>query len=117
MKILEKLSAKIGSTCPPGTISFDQIVLILIDHAQKQETGWFQEFFDCVEQELIFGNRKEQDALIIELLEGLKNQASLRDIDYAIFENWLGPETHVAWRWLEKKWQGKTSLADSASGL
>ena len=116
MGILEKLGAKIRPS-HRGTMTFEQIVLLLLDNAEKQETGWFREFFDCVEQELIFGNRQDQDALIIELLEGLKNQASLRDIDYAIFETWLGPETHVAWRWLEKKWQGKTSLADSASDL
>lgn len=117
MQILEKLNAKIVSKSPSGSLTFDQIVLLLIDHVQEKETAWFQEFFDCVEQELIFGNRQQQEALIVELLEGLKNQSSLRDIDYAIFETWLGPETHVAWRWLEKKWQGKTSLADSASGI
>jgi hypothetical protein len=114
MELLEKLAARIAFQ---SSMTFEQIIFVLLDGVQKGETSRFQDFFDCVEQELIFGSRETQDVLIINLLEGLKNQASLRDIDYAIFENWLGPETHVAWRWLEKKWQGKTSLADSASGL
>jgi hypothetical protein len=114
MKVLEKLADKMASS---HAMTFEQIILELLQGVQDGETDRFQDFFDCVEQELIYGSRETQDALIVHLLEGLKNQASLRDIDYAIFENWLGPETHVAWRWLEKKWQGKTSLADSASGL
>ena len=114
MELLEKLGAKIAFQ---DATTFEQIILALLDDVQKAETARFQDFFDCVEQELIFGSRETQDLLILNLLEGLKNQASLLDIDYAIFENWLGPETHVAWRWLEKKWKGKTSLADSASGL
>jgi hypothetical protein len=114
MELLKKLGAKLAFQ---DATTFEQIIYALLDGVQKAETAPFQDFFDCVEQELIFGTRETQDALIINLLEGLKNQASLLDIDYAIFENWLGPETHVAWRWLEKKWQGKTSLADSASGL
>jgi hypothetical protein len=93
--------------------SFLEIVLQMLDDLEKKETECFQQFFDCVEQELIFSERSVQDAIIIELLEELKNQATWRDVDYAIFEDWLGPETHVAWRWLEKKWQGKRSLADS----
>jgi hypothetical protein len=118
MSLLNKLCASIPSSKIDALpCSFEELVLILLEHAQKQETSWLQQFFECVEQELIFADREDQNVLIIELLEGLKNQASLRDIDYVIFENWLGPETHVAWRWLEKKWQGKTSLADSASGL
>ncbi len=115
MEIVTKLSAILLKT---GTASsFEEIVLYLLDRVQRNETEFFQEFFDSVEHELIFGDRIQQESIIIDLLEALKNHASLRDVDYAIFENWLGPETHVAWRWLEKKWQGKTSLADSASRL
>lgn len=112
--LLIRLSAKAGSVSE--ALTFEQIVARLLSGLGEAKTDWFQEFFECVEHELIYGNRAVQDALIVDLLEALKNQASLRDIDYAIFENWLGPETHIAWRWLEKKWRGKTSLADSASG-
>lgn len=97
--------------------SFDDIVLFLIEKVQRKETDSFEGFFHYVEQQLIFADRDVSERLIVELLEALKNQSSLRDIDYAIFENWIGPETHVAWRWLEKKWKGKTSLRDTASGL
>ena len=97
--------------------SFEDIVLYLIEKVHRKETDSFENFFQYVEEQLIFGGRELADRLIVELLEALKNQSSLRDIDYAIFENWIGPETHVAWRWLEKKWKGKNSLRDTASGL
>ena len=97
--------------------SLGDIVLFLIEKVQRKETDSFEGFFQYVEQQLIFADREVSERLVVELLEGLKNQSSLRDIDYAIFENWIGPETHVAWRWLEKKWKGKTSLRDTASGL
>ena len=97
--------------------SLEDIALFLIEKVQRRETDSFEAFFQYVEQQLIFADRELADRLIVELLEALKNQSSLRDMDYAIFENWIGPETHVAWRWLEKKWKGKTSLRDTASGL
>lgn len=115
MENVARLSSILGCTIPSNT--YQEIVSSLLEKVQNQETGNFQHFFDAVEHDLIFGTRELQDTMIVELLEELKNQASLRDIDYAIFENWLGPETHTAWRWLEKRWQGKTSLRDTASGL
>src|SRR5262245_14604 len=90
------------------------IVLYLIDCVQQNRTESFEAFFSFVEEQIIYSEPEDRDVLIIELLEDLKNQASLRDLDYVVFENWLGPETHIAWRWLEKKWQGKKSLADRA---
>jgi hypothetical protein len=115
MEILETLG-KILLLDPPVN-SMEEIALSLLDRVEKKETDSFQEFFDCVEQEFIFGDEKTQNLILIGLLESLKNHASMRDVDYAIFENWLGPETHIGWRWLEKRWKGKTSLADTASGL
>ena len=35
------------------------------------------------------------------------------NLDYAVFDPWLYSETMVAWRWLEKRWQGESSLADT----
>lgn len=115
MDIVQELRARL-----PGlekANSLEDIVLFLIEKVQCHETDSFETFFQYVEQQLIFADREVCDRLIVELLEALKNESSLRDIDYAIFENWIGPETHVAWRWLEKKWKGKTSLRDTASGL
>ena len=97
--------------------SIHDIVLYLIDCAQRRKTEEFEGFFALVEDRIIFSDPEVRDQLIVELLEDLKNQASMVDLDYVIFENWLGPETHVAWRWLEKKWQGKNSLRDRASRL
>src|SRR5262245_26005158 len=95
--------------------SFHEIVVFLIASVQNNKTAEFESFFAFLEQQIIFSEPQERDEIIVGLLEDLKNESSLRDLDYVIFENWLGPETHIAWRWLEKKWQGKKSLVDRVS--
>lgn len=85
----------------------------LVDCARQEKTGSFEQLFSIVERGVIEGSPETREFLIVELLESLKNIASWQDLDYEIFEPWLGPETHIAWRWLEKKWLGKTSLADT----
>lgn len=87
----------------------------MVESAKAGETEPFAAIFEIVEHYIIFEGEEVKNLLIVGLLENLKNLSSWQDLDYAIFEQWLGPETHVAWRWLEKKWQGKQSLA-SASG-
>jgi hypothetical protein len=89
------------------------LCLHLIDCIQAQKTERFEALFGVVERGVIEGEPETQEFLIVGLLENLKNLASWQDLDYAIFESWLGPETHIAWRWLEKKWLGKNSLADT----
>lgn len=85
----------------------------LVDYARQDKTESFEQLFSIVENGVIEGNPETREFLIVELLESLKNFSSWQDLDYEIFEPWLGPETHIAWRWLEKKWLGKTSLADT----
>jgi hypothetical protein len=98
-----------------GAVTFHDIVLYLLNCVEENQTAEFEGFFAFLEDRIIFSEPEEKNQLIVELLEGLKNESSIRDVDYIIFENWLGPETHLAWRWLEKKWQGKKSLAAKAS--
>jgi hypothetical protein len=100
--------------CSESIESFDEIVELLLKRVQSHDVERFGAFFEYVEHQLIFGEPDTKQAFIVGLLENLKNRASLLDIDYAIFENWLGPETYLAWRWLEKRWQGKNSLADTS---
>jgi hypothetical protein len=90
------------------------IVVYLIECVQQGRTESFEAFFAFVEDRIIFSDPEIRDRFIVDFLEDLKNQAAICDLDYVVFENWLGPETHIAWRWLEKKWQGKRSLADRA---
>jgi hypothetical protein len=85
----------------------------LIECVRLKQTEKFEELFSVVERGVIEGSPEVQRLLIVDLLENLKNFSSWEDLDYEIFEPWLGPETHIAWRWLEKKWLGKGSLADA----
>ena len=88
-------------------------VSYLVECVIRKQTERFSIFFDQVEDQIIFGSDEVRRMLIVGLLENLKNTASMENLDYAVFESWLGAETFVAWRWLEKKWQGSASLADS----
>src|SRR5262245_21451151 len=87
---------------------------IVVDLYRAGSTAGFEELFERVEHHVIFAEPEEQQIVIVGFLENLKNISTGIDLDYAVFEEWLGPETHVAWRWLEKKWQGKSSLASAA---
>lgn len=84
----------------------------LVKYVKAGRTSGFDRIFDTVEQGIIWGAPEIRELIITGFLESLKNISAWQDLDYVIFESWLGPETHVAWRWLEKKWQGK-SLADT----
>lgn len=85
----------------------------LIELAKAARTESFPQIFDVVESQIIYGSEETQEVIIVGFLEKIKNIASLENVDYSVFESYLGPETHVAWRWLEKRWQGKRSLADT----
>jgi hypothetical protein len=83
-----------------------------VEQVKNNQTERVAAFFDRVEHQIIYGSDEVRQMLIVGLLENLKNKASIQNLDYAVFEPWLGAETHVAWRWLEKRWRGSTSLAD-----
>lgn len=89
------------------------LVSYLIECARNNQTERFPKFFEQVEFHIIYGSEDVRKMLLLGLLENLKNFASLQNLDYSVFEPWLGPETHTAWRWLEKRCQGSASLADS----
>jgi hypothetical protein len=90
-----------------------RLARLLIENVQKGETASWEEVFSVIEFCIIEGSPETRDLLVVGLLENLKNFASWQDMDYAVFEPWLKPETHIAWRWLEKKWKGSDSLADA----
>jgi len=86
--MVNELSRRLPGLASPSTLH--EIVLYLIECVQNGTIGEFESFFAFVEDRIIFSEPDVRDTLIVELLEDLKNQASLRDLDYAIFENWLG---------------------------
>lgn len=88
----------------------------LVDRYRSGDFSRFPAVFETVERYLIFGSDKDQSLVIVGFLENVKNRAVLTDLDYVVFEEWIGPETFQAWRWLEKHWQGKRSLASAAEG-
>ena len=101
---------------PPDLIPeqvFDALVHSLLAGIRNQQTTGFDSVFAKVEHHMIWNSPEIRQWLIINFLEALKNVATWSDVDYEVFEQWLGPETYVAWRWLEKRWRGNRSLADA----
>src|SRR6185312_11603967 len=80
----------------------------LIQDFQNGKTESFDQIFALIEDRIIYGDDELREKMIVELLENLKNLSAWEDVDSAVFEPWLGAESHVAWRWLEKKFRGKS---------
>jgi len=101
----------------PGDLAPEALLEILsktlVERFRNYQTTGFDDVFARVEHHLIWNPPEVRQWLIIHFLETLKNVAIWSDVDYIVFEQWLGPETHVAWRWLEKRWRGNQSLADT----
>ncbi|MCI0446300.1 hypothetical protein L0152_24185 [bacterium] len=92
---------------------FDAFAHTLVAGIRNQQTSGFDNVFAKVEHHMIWNSPEIRQWLILSFLETLKNVATWSDVDYEVFEQWLGPETYVAWRWLEKRWRGNRSLADA----
>jgi hypothetical protein len=92
---------------------FDALAHNLLAGIRNQQTSGFDNVFAKVEHHMIWNSPEIRQWLIVNFLETLKNVATWSDVDYEVFEQWLGPETYVAWRWLEKRWRGNRSLADA----
>jgi hypothetical protein len=92
---------------------FDALAHTLVAGIRNQQTSGFDIVFAKVEHHMIWNSPEIRQWLIVDFLETLKNVSTWSDVDYEVFEQWLGPETYVAWRWLEKRWRGNRSLADA----
>jgi hypothetical protein len=92
---------------------FETLANTMVARFQNRRTAGFDKVFAKVEHHLIWNSPEIRQWLIVNFLETLKNVATWSDVDYEVFEQWLGPETYVAWRWLEKRWRGNRSLADA----
>jgi hypothetical protein len=105
--------ASVPSDLQPEEV-FNELAHALVTRIRNQQTEGFDNVFAKVEHHMIWNSTEIRQWLIVNFLETLKNVATWSDLDYEVFEQWLGPETHVAWRWLEKRWRGNRSLADAA---
>jgi hypothetical protein len=110
VEVLAELSQALGM--PPATA--EALAREIVMRGQRNERAGLEEFFQAVEDHLIYGEEDVKAMLTVDLIENIKNHCSWANFDYEYFEPWLQPEAYRVWRWLEKKWQGKQSLADAA---
>lgn len=116
-EIVTEIYTALWGANPPTDLQpeqvFDALAQALVAGIRNQQTAGFDNVFAKVEHHIIWNSPEIRQWLIVNFLETLKNVSTWSDLDYEAFEQWLGPETHVAWRWLEKRWQGNRSLADA----
>ena len=58
------------------------------------------------------GSEEDRHAAIVGFLETIQNVASHREHGAAVFEQFLGPSSQIAWAKLNQTWKGKASLAE-----
>jgi hypothetical protein len=68
--------------------------------------------FDLTEHLIQFGQEADRDAAILGFLEAIQNVASHRSLGASVFEQYLGPESRLAWAQLDEVWKGKNDLAE-----
>jgi hypothetical protein len=112
-EIYTALSGEMPSPESQAEQVFDALAHNLLAGIRNQQTSGFDNVFAKVEHHMIWNSPEIRKWLIVNFLETLKNVATWSDVDYEVFEQWLGPETYIAWRWLEKRWRGNRSLADA----
>ena len=116
-EIVTEIYTALKEANPPSELLpeqvFDMLAHTLVSRIRNQQTAGFDNLFAKVEHHMIWNSPEIRQWLIVNFLETLKNIATWSDVDYEVFEQWLGPETYVAWRWLEKRWRGNRSLADA----
>ncbi len=76
----------------------------LVEEAKAGRTTCFAQVFTLMERLLVEGSEDVQYWVTVGCLEDLQNIASNRDIDYKIFEPWLGERTKTEWRGLIDYW-------------
>lgn len=79
------------------------------------EAGHVEEIrpaFGLAERLIASGSEEERHAAIVGFLETIQNVASHRDHGAVVFEQFLGPNSRIAWTELNQLWKGKSSLAE-----
>lgn len=84
----------------------------IVNSFREARTEEFPEFFATLEELLQDGDAEVKDLASIGIIEDIQNIASHEEHGYQVFERWLGPLSHHAWREVEIIWEGKSGLAD-----
>jgi hypothetical protein len=84
----------------------------IVDCYEKQDTEPIVAAFKLIEELFVLGDEEVRAAAAIGFLEDVRNVASWRPFGCAVFTQWFGPKSQLAWRQIEEIWRGKRSLAD-----
>jgi hypothetical protein len=69
-------------------------------------------FFAALERLIVEGNEEVVGLATVGLIEDVQNISSHQSFGYAVFEQWLQPESHREWLRIEAAWRGVGSLAE-----
>lgn len=78
----------------------------IVNQKRDNNTDWFPDFFDTVEEIYIQGDDEVKNFIVIGLFEGIQNIGG-KEIDYySSFDHWLKPCSLLAWKNLIDSWEG-----------
>jgi hypothetical protein len=109
----EKYLADSGGKSDGSYIDIAEFVHFVVE--DLFETGQMDEvrkIFAKLENFLITGDEETKGFVVVGFLETLQNVASWKPYGNRAFEQFLGPNSQLAWNDLKILWQGKSSLAD-----
>jgi hypothetical protein len=89
-----------------------EFATFIVDSYARQDIEPTVAAFVVVEELMIHGDEEVQTAAAIGFLEDIQTIASNRPFGAAVFVQWLGPKSKVAWAEIEEIWRGKSSLMD-----
>jgi hypothetical protein len=84
----------------------------VVDLFQTEHPKRVQPAFDIAERLLLTGQEADRQVATVGFLETVQNVASHRPYGVSAFEQFLGPQSRLAWATLLGIWKGKTSLAE-----
>lgn len=90
-------------------IDIGETVRYIVKKKKNDNTDGFDEFFNRVEEILIYGDNYTQELIVIGLLEGIQNVCGGEVNYYTGFNEWLKPESKKAWQNLIQFWERKRS--------
>jgi hypothetical protein len=99
---------------PPGSYNdMAQFVHFVIeDLYEKKMTSEVARVFDLLETLLIDADQESTDLIGFGFFEKLQNFTSWKPYGNKVFEPYIGRRSMEIWRYLQKIWAGKSSLAD-----
>jgi hypothetical protein len=86
-------------------IDIGDISRFIVEKKKLGQTEKFEQFFENVEEIMIYGEHYVQELIVIGLFEGIQNNGGIEINYYHSFDKWLKSKSLKAWRELINFWE------------